>query len=434
MSVMPHDSTAAAHGKARAGGEAGDASDRGLPSRVLVIAEAVTLAHVGRGITLARLLHERGAAVTLACDARAARFTAELPFRVQPLRSISAEVFLAALAAGRAVYDERTLEAYAADDVALLEQERPDAVIGDFRLSLSATARHVGTPYINVTNAYWSPYARPRHRLPPVRGLRSVPPPARDALFRLARPAAFALHARPLDRLRRRFGLPPLRDVRRAYCDGDVTVYADVPAMVPLRQTPAHHHFIGPVAWSPEVPLPPWWDAMLSRGAPIYVSLGSSGAASRLPVVLDALRPLGHPIVVATAGRAQVEGGRDLFVTDYVPADQLLPHARLVVSNGGSPTSYQALTHGIPVLGIPGNMDQLLNMHFVERFGAGVAVREEAVTAARVGRAARRALYDPAVRARAAEAAPLVGALRPEHRLPAIVQSLGVRRSAPGMG
>jgi UDP:flavonoid glycosyltransferase YjiC (YdhE family) len=431
MSVMPHDSTAAAERKASPGGEVRGSS---AARRVLVMAEAVTLAHVGRGIAVARMLHERGSAVTFACDARAARFTAALPFPVLPLRSIGSDVFLAALARGRAVYDEQTLVGYAADDLALLEQERPDVVIGDFRLSLSASARRAGIPYVNVTNAYWSPAARPRHRLPAIRGMRRLPAPARDALFRLARPAAFALHARPLDRLRRRFGLPALRDVRRAYCDGDVTLYADVPAIVPLRHMPAHHHYIGPLAWSPHVPLPAWWDVMLSRGAPIYVSLGSSGAAARLPLILDALRPLGQPIVVATAGRAQVDSSGDVFATDYVPAERLLPHARLVVSNGGSPTSYQALAHGIPVLGIPGNMDQLLNMHFVERYGAGVVVREDALTRAKVQRAAARALADGPLRTRAADAAALVTALRAEDRLPAIVAGLVAGRFASGMG
>jgi UDP:flavonoid glycosyltransferase YjiC (YdhE family) len=43
----------------------------------------------------------------------------------------------------------------------------------------------------------------------------------------------------------------------------------------------------------------------------------------------------------------------------------------MVVCNGGSPTVYQAFAAGIPVLGIPSNLDQYLMMDYVQRYGAG---------------------------------------------------------------
>ena len=51
-----------------------------------------------------------------------------------------------------------------------------------------------------------------------------------------------------------------------------------------------------------------------------------------------------------------------VHVTDYLPGDIVARHSRLVVCNGGSPTSHQALLAGVPVLGIPDNLDQVLNM------------------------------------------------------------------------
>jgi UDP:flavonoid glycosyltransferase YjiC (YdhE family) len=69
----------------------------------------------------------------------------------------------------------------------------------------------------------------------------------------------------------------------------------------------------------------------------------------------------------------------NVVASDYLPGDQVAARARLVICNGGSPTTHQALAHGTPVLGIPANLDQMLNMHFVVRSGAGVAVRADAV-------------------------------------------------------
>ena len=57
----------------------------------------------------------------------------------------------------------------AAGLVGTLEQvERlfqPDLVIGDFRLSLSVSARVAGVPYIAIANSWWSPFGRPRFEL-----------------------------------------------------------------------------------------------------------------------------------------------------------------------------------------------------------------------------------------------------------------------------
>ena len=61
-------------------------------------------------------------------------------------------------------------------------------------------------------------------------------------------------------------------DVRRVYCDGDVTVYADISALVPTLNAPTTHRYIGPVLWSRRISPPPWWSA---------VSAGSHRSMSR---------------------------------------------------------------------------------------------------------------------------------------------------------
>jgi len=49
--------------------------------------------------------------------------------------------------------------------------------------------------------------------------------------------------------------------------------------------------------------------------------------------------------------------------------------ADLVISNGGSPTTYQALAEGRPVIGIASNLDQYLNMTLITKAGAGILIR-----------------------------------------------------------
>jgi UDP:flavonoid glycosyltransferase YjiC (YdhE family) len=240
-----------------------------------------------------------------------------------------------------------------------------------------------------------------------------------DATFAIARPLAFAAHALPLNRVRRAYGLPELGwDVRRVYCDGDLTLYADIPELIPVFGAPTTHRYIGAVVWSPAVDPPEWWNEVGSGQPPIYVSLGSSGPSQLLPMVIEALAPLNRPIVVATAGRgADLPHRGKLWVADFVPGEALAGIACAVVCNGGSPTTQQALLHGVPVIGIASNLDQLLNMDYIERFGAGTLVRADRARVKTIREATQRAIDDASQRERARCAAALAATTCPEREL-----------------
>lgn len=372
--------------------------------RVLFVGEAVTLAHVARPIALARMLVDRGYRPILAADSRFAALCPAAGWDTAEIRSIPTEEFLRSLARGKPVYDLATLEGYVEDDLALLRAVRPAVVIGDFRISLSVSARLLDVPYINVGNAYWSPYARPCWRAPTMPWSRLLPAALDDLLFRAARPVAFRIHARPMQTLARRHGLRhAARDLRGVYCDGDMTLYADSPALVPTVDRPPTHRYLGLVNWAPAAPLPPWWDALPASARPVYVTLGSSGDVAKLPQVLAGLARLGCPVVVATAGaKAPASLPAHVHVADYLPGDSVARRSALVVCNGGSPTSHQALLAGVPVLGIPDNLDQVLNMSYLKHAGVGDWLAPRDVSADRIERLARAMLADPQLGERAA--------------------------------
>jgi UDP:flavonoid glycosyltransferase YjiC (YdhE family) len=108
----------------------------------------------------------------------------------------------------------------------------------------------------------------------------------------------------------------------------------------------------------------------------VYLSLGSSGISRLYEPILAALSEFGLPIVVATSGY-ELQGTlpRECYHAPYLPAHAILPHAILAITNGGSPSSYQAISHGVPVLGVPFNMDQLLCMEHLEKSGSALTLR-----------------------------------------------------------
>ncbi len=351
--------------------------------KILFVAEAVTLAHVGRPLTLAQGLDDTLYEVHFACTDGYDFCFQGIPFQRWRIRSIPSRQFLHALAQGKPVYDEATLQAYVEADLRLFDAVRPDLVIGDFRLSLSVSARLRSIPYITISNAYWSPHVRQHYTVPSLPLTRMLPLWLADPLFRLIRPLAFASHAVPMNRVRRRHGLPSLGgDLRRIYTDADQTLYADIPQLFPPQAMPAHHGYLGAVVWAPPMDLPSWWqlpELRQDQGRPlIYVTLGSSGQSQLLPRVLHALSTLPVTVLAATAGTIELGSvPPNAHVAPFLPGDAVARRASLVICNGGSPTSQQALVAGVPVIGIAGNLDQFLNMHGIVAAGAGQLLRAD---------------------------------------------------------
>ncbi|ODT85132.1 MAG: glycosyl transferase family 1 [Nitrosomonadales bacterium SCN 54-20] len=358
---------------------------------VLLVAEAVTLAHFGRIATLAKALDSSVYQVAVASDPRYADLEPALGCKFYPIRSISSAQFIRALNRGRPLYSTATLIQYVEDDLMLLDSVKPNLVIGDFRLSLAVSAPLRKIPYTTVVNAYWSPFADIPYLVPDLPITRALGLSLAQKLFDIVRPIVFAQHARPLNRVRSRYGLPSLGpDLRNVYTGGDYTLYADAPQVIPIHNLPPNHYYLGPVLWSTHTPLPDWWD-YLPRDKPIiFLTFGSSGQSNLLPLALEALSQLQATVMVATLGKIKIARvPANTYITEYLNVDIAIQHSQLAICNGGSLTVYQALAHGVPVIGLCSNMDQLLNMSAVERLGAGLALRAARVTQTQLKEAAR---------------------------------------------
>jgi UDP:flavonoid glycosyltransferase YjiC (YdhE family) len=395
--------------------------------RILFFAEAATLAHVARPLALARGLDPQRFQVCIACSPPHRDLIASQGIDVRPLQSVDSATFVRRLAKGQPLYSAGELERYVEDDLNVIGAFRPDAIVGDFRLSLSVSARLTGVPYATVTNAYWSPHAQHRHfPVPELPVTRLLGATTAQAVFDLIRPLAFAQHALPLNRVRRRRGMPSLGwELLRTYTDADYTLYADLPSLIPTSGAPPTHRYLGPVLWSFPTPIPAWWNDLPADRPVVYVTLGSSGDANLLPLVLKALGDLPFEVLANTAGRVQIASPPpNCHLADYLPGADASARASLVICNGGSLTAYQALAVGVPVLAIASNMDQLMNMAYVERAGAGRALRAGEVTRLRLAEGARSLMGDPAATKMANQLGREIGACDPVGRLTELLNAI----------
>ncbi|MBX3437162.1 MAG: glycosyl transferase family 1, partial [Planctomycetaceae bacterium] len=258
--------------------------------RILFMSEAVTLCHFARPRVLADAIDPASYEVHFAAPSRLHSLLSDVRWTVHDLDSLEPKEFLSRLANGVRLYEADTLERQVRRDLELIDATAPDLIVGDFRLSLSASARLRHIPYITVTNAYWSPYGRQRYPLPDIPLARSLGPAVGGAVFRLIRPAAFAHLAAPLNHVRRKFGLRSLgSDLRLTYTDADYVAYADVGEVVRTYGLPDNHVYLGPINWSYPIPATEVWDRLDPHKPLIYANLGSSGRDGTLETVLQAL-------------------------------------------------------------------------------------------------------------------------------------------------
>lgn len=370
--------------------------------RVLIIAEAVTLAHVGRSYSLARMLSQSGSwEVGMATAPTWDRLLGPVDFWHSRIQSISPDTFMERLHLGKSAYTTDELSSYVEEDERVIRDFRPDVIIGEFRLSLAASARRCKVPYAALINAYWSPCAKPKFIVPDIPPARLLGPRLAQLIIPWLVPSFFAVHSLKLNQFKRRLSLPWWQlDLRKVYADADYLLYPDLPGMVPIDSLPAHHRYIGWVPWSPTVPLPDWWNGLPSDRPRVYVSLGSSGPAHLLPQVLNALAPL--PITIVASGHLpDHQGWSNVHISQVLPGDAILDKCAVAICNGGSPSVQQALSHGVPVVGIPRNLDQYLNMHYTEMAGAGLMIRSDQLTEDRLLAATRSLLETPTFRERA---------------------------------
>ncbi|WKJ89574.1 glycosyltransferase [Methylomonas montana] len=363
--------------------------------RILFFAETVTLAHVARCIKIANELARcKNYSIMLAADSRFDQMLGLIKFKRIDLYSISCTEFKQRLQKGMPIYNVNELTRYVNEELEIIDEVKPDFVIGDFRLTLAISCRLRKVPFATITNAYWSPYANIEYPVPEMILTKILGVRFAQKIFDFVRPFVFKIHTNAFNKVCKKFGHSGLvKDLREMYTDADFTFYADLDSFIPMKHFPSSHLFIGPVLWSAPVPLPDWWDRVPAENPIIFITLGSSGDSSVLPLLLQTLSAMQVTVICATVDDFPQEmGARSIFLSKYLPADVCVKKADVVICNGGSPMVYQSLIENKPLIGIPSNLDQFLMMSLVEKLGHGVLIRPSQVSSEKIMSAVNRTL------------------------------------------
>lgn len=345
--------------------------------RILFMAESVTLAHVVRPAQLALALKDSEYEVHFAT-------TSDYKDRLCPenaifhaIQSMSSQEFQRRLDQGSSVFKTSLLEKQIQEDLQLLNLLKPEIVVGDFRHSLSISARLHQTPYMGIANAYWSWFDEHVMPLPDIRPFRFMGQTISKWLLNLSRssilPYILQHQVKPLNELRQKHGLSTFSNIKDCYLDADLIGFADAFEVVspnPDLKTP--YISLGPLVGNFQVPIPSWWSQIRSDLPLVYLNLGSTGNARLIKPLITELTK--EPIQIILGYMMQNESavteypsGAKVFCGQILPGDLICQRADVVISNGGSGGGYQALMAGRPLIGISKNMDQRMNMSYMSK-------------------------------------------------------------------
>ena len=143
-----------------------------------------------------------------------------------------------------------------------------------------------------------------------------------------------------------------------------------------------------------------WLHAL--HGRPIvYITLGTvyNQNLDVFRALLDGLRDEALNLVV-TVGRQTDpamlgEQPSNVYVRQYVPQEQVLPHCAVVVTHGGAGSTLGALAFGLPLLIVPQGADHFYNAERAVAAGAAVQLLPDHLTADSAREAVRLLLHDP---------------------------------------
>ncbi len=151
---------------------------------------------------------------------------------------------------------------------------------------------------------------------------------------------------------------------------GHIPYFIDTPVLRPERflqlsveelsyrrsDTPEHVRFVGalPSVRPAGTDLPEWWDEVLAAEKVVVVTQGTvanKDLSALIEPTLQALADLPVLVVAATGREGTVrDTPANARVAQFIPFDDLLPHADVLVTNGGFGAVQQSLRYGTPMV------------------------------------------------------------------------------------
>lgn len=334
---------------------------------------------------------------------RCARFLGDLPGIGSPNQSM---------------YSDEEMLIHAQSEADFMRRSGAEMAVAGFTLTTLLSSRLSGIP---LATSHAGSY------VPPVFEAGLMPTPSRPPLPLLAllpsnlqrrfmnwSPARTRIYCSGFNRVARKLGVEGVPSFA-ALLLGDLTLVTDVPAILGVSAEALESwrpgrgyragttlRFTGPLYARLELPVPERVERFLGQGSTVvYVALTSTSEAV-VREVIAAVRRTGLRVLVSSTVHdlSDLDGG-SVLVERLLPSDRIMPRVAVAVTTGGQGSVQTAVASGVPLVGIPLQPEQDLNVHLVQQQGMALCVPPQAVSSIATTNALRRLVEEPSYREQA---------------------------------
>ncbi len=157
---------------------------------------------------------------------------------------------------------------------------------------------------------------------------------------------------------------------------------------------------------------PPWW-AELDGGRPVVLVTQGTVTTEPARLIQPTLAALADKDMLVVAAAGVADGASSVLshpqpnarLETFIPFEQLMPHVDVMVTNGGYGGVTSALVHGVPIVAGGQTEDKAEVCARVAWSGAGINLRSNSPSPARIGEAVDTVLRQSRYRARARQLA-----------------------------
>ncbi len=298
-------------------------------------------------------------------------------------------------------YTPEELKQHVEEEIAFYQQEKFTTILTGLTLSCSISARVLEIPLVVTHLGSFVPPVFERRILEPILAAKSrllnfIPSPW---LITWVNKLVYRSKAgtKSFNKVAKSYGIKPFNSITEVMM-GDIVIVTDVPEILGITKEELEN-------WSPSAKDKRFYsyDYKLKYGGAIFAKLFgdipsnvlsflktdlpkiyvamTSGPPDLLNKVYTAVKDLPvRTVLCSTVHKFKSQAHPSILVADYLPSHKIMPLVDLAIIHGGQGSVQTAIESGTPIIGIPLNLEQGLNVTIVERNGAGLVQNKHEVT------------------------------------------------------
>jgi UDP:flavonoid glycosyltransferase YjiC (YdhE family) len=308
-------------------------------------------------------------------------------FKVESLTEINFDLYRKHIDKGNLTFHNiRSIKEHVAAELTLYKKIRPDIIISQGRTTPAISARVANIPLICVTISFLTRYYSLPITIPEtfnIYPLVKIPILGEILNSNIKRILHYKSSSavKPYNIVAKDYGLKPFKDMYEMYEGSFMTLIAEDKDMFPINnpENGILYYFTGPLLHHQHFATPDWLiNYKKMDGYYIYLSMGSS-SDKLYPEVLKRVINIfgerkGFNIITNSCYLLESKIHKipsNFLITETAPANIIFKLADLTITHGGKNTIYHSLLDGVPILGIPQQAEQEINLKRIKELNLG---------------------------------------------------------------